>query len=185
MVWLIALLGGGLILGMLAIKVWFTASVFSPIDPALVEAYEASARQMDEPLDAREQMALDMVTPAAPGTPVMPDANVAFDPSAYSETLAVGPALETGMDRYAATDALLLHYNDQAEGETRAKVSSSERRVDGATLFVIRRSGLADDSIAAEETYALFDAETLVAFGSRQQCRRGDTPNSWTTELCP
>jgi hypothetical protein len=57
--------------------------------------------------------------------------------------------------------------------------------IDGATLFVIRRSGMADDSLAAEETFALFDDGVLVDFGSRFQCRRGETPNQWTTNLCP
>ena len=174
LIWLVAALGGALILGMIAVKVWFAATVFAPLDEPLAE--------VQEPLDATEQVARTMVTPTTPGTPVMPTADFTLNPSDYSIDLASLIPIEVGMDRYAATDELLLYYN--ASADNASKVSSSERQVDGATLFVIRRSGLEDDSIAAEETYALFEQDLLVAFGSRQQCRRGETPNIWTTELC-
>lgn len=174
LIWLVAALGGALILGMIAIKVWFTATVFMPLEEPVAAA--------EEPLDATEQVARNMVTPAAPGTPVMPSADFTLNPSDYSAELARFIPIAVGMDRYAATDELLLHYN--SDPESGSKVSSSERTVDGATLFIIRRSGLKDESLAAEETFALFEQDQLVAFGSRQQCRRGDTPNIWTTELC-
>jgi hypothetical protein len=175
LIWIIGGLGGALILGMLMIKVWFAATIFMPSENvAAVEALE--------PLDAREQIARNMVTPVAPGTPVMPDTAQAVNPSDYSRELATPISLEEGMDRYLAVDNLLLYYN--AEPESGAKVSSSERMIDGATLFVIRRSGLADDAIAAQETFAFFDNDSLIDFGSRHQCRRGDMANQWTTELC-
>ncbi|MEM7730382.1 MAG: hypothetical protein AAF311_14120 [Pseudomonadota bacterium] len=188
LVWLIGGLGAALIAAMVVIKIWFTASVFSPIDPDLMAAAGAPQMSMEEePLDEQERIARDMVTPVVPGTPVMPVADTRLDPSDYSRYLARAIPIEVGMDRYLAKDELLLYYNRAPEeaGARRAKVSSSERSVDGATLFVIRSSGLADDSIAAHETYALFDSGSVVDFGSRQQCRRGDTPNIWTTELCP
>ena len=175
LIWVIAALGGALILGMVAIKIWFAATVFAPLeDPVQIAA---------EPLDPTEQIARDMVTPVTPGTPVMPTVDFTLDRSDYSKELARFIPIEVGMDRYLAKDELLLHYN--SDPESGAKVSSSERSVDGATLFIIRRSGLADDAIAAEETYALFEQGELIDFGSRQQCRRGQTPNIWTTELCP
>ncbi|WP_298912067.1 hypothetical protein [uncultured Algimonas sp.] len=178
LVWIIAALGAVLIGGMLILKIWFAASVFMPLDDTAV-----AQTAPDEPLDAEEQQVRDMVTPVSPGTPVMPVADAALDPDDYSRELAAPVPIAMGMDRYAAVDALLLYYN--AEPESGAKVSSSERTVDGATLFVIRRSGLADDALSAEETFALFDDGALVDFGSRVQCRRGDTPDTWTTELCP
>lgn len=183
---IIAIVGIGVIGFMVAMKIWIASTVFlGDAEPAPTPV--AAVPMPVEPLDAREQIARNMVSPAIPGTPVMPEADLTLDPSDYSRDLARFIPIERGMDRYAAKDALLLYYIAEPEGEgaQRPKVSSTERIVDGATLFVIRRSGLADDSIAAEETYALFDANRLVEYGSRQQCRRGDTPNQWTTELCP
>lgn len=196
LIWIIGAVGAATIAGLLIIKVWFASTVFmasdetvsaTPTPPETVTSIET-----DEPLDAQdaldpvEQRVRDMVTPVAPGTPVMPDAEVDLDPSDYSRDLARFIPIEIGMDRYVAKDELLLYYNaEPLEGSERAKVSSTERMIDGATLFVIRRSGLADDSLAAEETYALFDEGTLVDFGSRIQCRRGPNANRWTTELCP
>lgn len=184
LVWIVGGLGAALIAALIVIKIWFTASVFAPIDdaPAAVGAVDATLNPV---LDAESQVVRDMVTPFVPGTPVMPDADKALDPMDYSRELARFIPIELGMDRYLVTDELLLYFNSQNEGAERAKVSSNERTIDGATLFVIRRSGLPDDSIAAEETFALFDNGVLVDFGSRQQCYRGETPNEWTTELCP
>jgi hypothetical protein len=191
LIWIIGGLGALLIAGMLIVKIWFAASVFAPIDEATLAANTAPtppATASLEPLDPQELVEREMVTPVAPGTPVMPTASLALDPADYSKDLARFIPIEVGMDRYLAKDELLLHYNSEPiseNPEARAKVSSNEQMVDGATLFVIRRSGMADDSLAAEETFALFDDGVLVDFGSRFQCRRGDTPNQWTTNLCP
>jgi hypothetical protein len=181
LIWIIGGVGAALIAAMLIVKIWFAATVFMPIDEAAVAAPA-------EPLDPEEQIVREMVTPVALGTPVMPTATPTLDPSDYSRDLARFIPVEIGMDRYLAKDELLLHYNSEPISENleaRAKVSSNEQMIDGATLFVIRRSGMADDSISAEETFALFDGDVLADFGSRIQCRRGDAPNQWTTELCP
>lgn len=184
LIWVIGGLGAALIAAMLIVKIWFAATVFAPID----EAAMAAASALTEPLDPQEQVVRDMVSPVVPGTPVMPAATAALDPADYSRDLARFIPIETGMDQYLAKDQLLLHYNSDIDSEAqvvRAKVSSTEQMIDGATLFVIRRSGLVDDSVSAEESFALFDGGVLVDFGSRIQCRRGDTPNEWTTTLCP
>lgn len=173
-------LGALLIGALLIVKIWFAASVFAPIDEA--------AMAQNAPLDPEERIVREMVSPVVPGTPVMPNVTATLDPSDYTRDLMRAIPIEVGMDRYLAKDELLLHYNSQIDdnpAEARAKVSSNEQMIDGATLFVIRRSGMADDSVAAEETFALFDSGVLVDFGSRIQCRRGDTPNQWTTTLCP
>jgi hypothetical protein len=189
LIWIIGGLGALLIAGMLIVKIWFAASVFAPIDEATLAANTPpSATASIEPLDPQELVVREMVTPVAPGTPVMPTASLALDPADYSKERARFIPIEVGMDRYLAKDELLLHYNSEPfseNPEARAKVSSTEQMIDGGTLFVIRRSGMADDSLAAEETFALFDDSVLVDFGSRFQCRRGETPNQWTTTLCP
>lgn len=181
LVWIIGGLGALLIAAMVIIKIWFAATVFMPIDEAAVAA-------ASEPLDPEEQAVRDMVAPRVPGTPVMPTETLSLDPSDYSRDLARFIPIDVGMNRYIAKDELLLHYNSELDMENprvRAKVSSNEQMIDGATLFVIRRSGMADDSVAAEETYAIFDKDVLVDFGSRIQCWRGDNANQWTTTLCP
>jgi hypothetical protein len=176
LVWIIGGLGALLIAALLIVKIWFAASVFAPIeDPAVTE-----------PLDPEEQVVRDMVTPVTPGTPVMPDAEPTLDPSDYSRGLTSFIPIEVGMNRYIAKDELLLYYNsDPDTADVRAKVSSNETMIDGATLYVIRRSGMADDSVAAEETYAVFDNDVVVDFGTRIQCWRGENANQWTTKLCP
>lgn len=136
-----------------------------------------------EPLDARGQVARDMVTPDAPGTPVMPSGLAALDPADYSRDLARFIPIEIGMDRFAVIDELRLYYNDGAD--VASKISSAEQRVNDDVVILFRRSGLPDDSVAAEETFARFSEEKLVDFGSRIQCYRGPRANAWTTELCP
>lgn len=183
LMWIVGGLGALLIAALLIVKIWFMATVFMPIDEASV----AAAAVASEPLDPQEQVIRDMVTPVVPGTPVMPTASPVLNPADYSKELSRFIPIEVGMDRYLATDELLLHYNSDMDSETqevRAKVSSTEQTIDDATVFVIRRSGLADDSVAAQETFALFEDGVLVDFGSRNQCRRGAKANQWTNTLC-
>ncbi len=175
LVWIIGVVGIGVIAAMIIVKIWFAATVFLPSDTATAEVIE--------PLDPEEQIVRDMVAPVVPGTPVMPAGLPALNPNDYSRDLARFVPIELGMARYAAKDELLLYYNSDAGSGS--KVSSTERTVDGDMIFVIRRSGLKDDSLAAEETYAKFTDDVLVGFGSRIQCRRGDKANEWTTDLCP
>jgi len=179
LVWIIGVVGIGVIAAMIIVKIWFAATVFMPSDassPSLVA-------EATEPLDPEEQIIRDMVAPVVPGTPVMPAGLPALNPDDYSRELARFIPIELGMARYTAKDELLLYYNSDAGSGS--KVSSTERTVDGDMMFVIRRSGLKDDSLAAEETFARFKDDLLVDFGSRIQCRRGDKANEWTTDLCP
>jgi hypothetical protein len=119
----------------------------------------------------------------ASGAAMMPDDLTSLDPSDYSIDLARFIPVERGMEQFAAKDEFLVYYNDNAGPQTR--VSMTEKMVDGATIFVIRRTGLPDDSVAAEESYALFDAGKLAAYGTRIKCARGSHTTNWTTEICP
>ena len=119
----------------------------------------------------------------APGMAVLPDDLLGLDPSDYTVRLAERIPVSIGMDRFAAKDEFLVYYNQGVGPSTR--VSMTEKSVDGATLFVIRRTGLQDDSVSAEESFAVFDAGVLAAYGSRVKCARGATPDAWVTELCP
>lgn len=175
LIWIIGVAGIGVIAAMIIVKIWFAATVFMPSDTAVAEVTEL--------LDPEEQIVRDMVAPVVPGTPVMPAGLPALNPDDYSREMARFVPIEVGMARYTAKDELLLYYNSDAGSGS--KVSSTERTVNGDMIFVIRRSGLKDDSLAAEETFARFTDDVLVDFGSRIQCRRGDKANEWTTDLCP
>ena len=119
----------------------------------------------------------------APGAAVLPDDLLALDPSDYTVRLAERIPVKLGMDRFAAKDEFLVYYNTGVGPSVR--VSMTEKLVEGATLFVIRRTGLRDDSVSAEESFAVFDAGVLAAYGSRVKCARGADPDAWVTELCP
>lgn len=137
----------------------------------------------DETLSAREQIARDMVTPQTPGTPVMPSGLARIDSEDYSKELARFIPIELGMDRYAVIDELRLYYG--ADASVSSRISSTEQQVDDDLIVMFRRSGLEDDSVAAEETFARFTDDMLIDFGSRIQCYRGENANEWTTDLCP
>ncbi len=119
----------------------------------------------------------------AGGAAIMPDDLTHIDPSDYSVELAKFIPVEVGMDGFAAKDEFLVYYNSEL-GPT-SRVSMTEKTVDGATVFLIRRLGLQDDSVSGEESYAVFDAGKLAAYGTRIQCARGAEAGNWTTELCP
>ena len=135
------------------------------------------------PVPAVSRDALAGESMIAPGAAILPDDVVALDPSAYSLDLASRIPVEIGMEQFAAKDEFLVYYNDGL-GPT-ARVSMTERTVNGATVFVIRRLGLSDDSVSGEESFALFDAGALQAYGTRIRCVRGGEAGAWTTEVCP
>ncbi len=139
--------------------------------------------EQNETVTAASQDALMGDAMMAGGAAIMPDDLLSLDPSDYSVDLARFIPVETGMEQFAAKDEFLVYYNTDAGPMTR--VSMTEKMVNGATIFVIRRTGLADDSVSAEESYALFDAGVLAAYGTRVKCLRGDAPDVWTTDLCP
>ena len=174
LVWIIGVVGLGVIAAMIAVKIWFAATDFMPSDTAVTEIME--------PLDTEEQIVSDMVAPVVPGTLVMPTRFPALNPGDYSREMACFVPIEVGMSRYAVKDELLLYYNSEARSGS--KVSATECNVYGDVIFVIHRSGLKDASLAAEEPFARFVDDALVDFGTRIQYRRGDTAKDWTTDLC-
>lgn len=119
----------------------------------------------------------------APGAAILPDDLLSLDPSQYSVELARGIPVEAGMEQFAAKDEFLVYYNVDNGPQTR--VSMTEKLVDGATVFLIRRNNVADDSVSDEESYAVFDAGVLAAYGTRIKCYRASNPDAWTTDLCP
>ena len=174
LIWIIGVVGLGVIAAMITVKIWFAETDFMPSDTAVTEVME--------PLDPEEQIVRDMVAPVVPETSVMPTRFPALNPGDYSREMACFVPIEVGMSRYAVKDELLLYYNSEARSGS--KISATECNVHVDVIFVIHRSGLKDASLAAEEPFARFADDALVDFGTRIQCRRGDTAKDWTTELC-
>lgn len=82
---------------------------------------------------------------------------------------------------------------DDAKVGTQTETSFSSFDTEGGKVMVVERINMRDDSISAEQFYAIFkkfsDAEVLVDYGSKIKCRRnnkgGANTTQWQTELCP
>ena len=110
-----------------------------------------------------------------------------IDFDSYSESLAKSIGLKNGEDRWAAVDKMRLYFAPK-DGTTILNTKTSKfERPDGSVL-IYTVSGLKDDSIKAQELFMIFagdkDAQTLGAYGLKQQCYRGDNTTEWTTEHC-
>ena len=72
-------------------------------------------------------------------------------------------------------------------------LTSSTFEMDDGSVMLFARNNLPDDSVFAEEVYAVFSGpgetnkfnQTLAAYGLRIKCRRGDNKMEWTTTRCP
>ncbi len=111
-----------------------------------------------------------------------------IDFAAYSEDLAQFTGLKIGQSRIEAIDNVRLHFAP-GEGDNMIRTSQSVfEREDGAVM-IYRASGLADDSVKAEEIYLIVTgpkgAQTLASFGSRIKCYRGENTTEWQTAFCP
>jgi hypothetical protein len=83
----------------------------------------------------------------------------------------------------------MMGFPETLEGRPAATVELSRSEADDSLLLVVSKSGLADDSVGAEQ----YRLEVVLAEGQwqvrrvakRWQCRRGITKGQWTTSLCP
>ena len=133
------------------------------------------------------QQAAKITAPNAPPAPVKSMTLEDINFASYSEDLAKFVGLENGEDRWAAIDKMRLYFAPE-DGTTILNTKTSKfDRPDGSVL-IYTVSGLKDDSIKAQELFMIFagdiNAQTLGAFGLKQQCYRGDNTTEWTTELC-
>lgn len=78
---------------------------------------------------------------------------------------------------------------DYANVGTQTETSFSSFDAEGGKVMVVERINMRDDSVKAEQFYAIFkkfsDAEVLVDYGSKIKCARGANTTQWQTELCP
>ena len=136
------------------------------------------------------QRRLDAASQPTPPTSPMPKSLTLedIDFNNYSKDLAKFTGLKEGQSRGEAVDNVRLYFAPEQGGKIISTSQSTFERDDGAVLL-FSASGLADDSVKAEEIYLILSgdkgAQTLAAYGSRIKCHRGDNTTEWTTTLCP
>ena len=111
-----------------------------------------------------------------------------IDFSQYSLSLANYTDLRVGQSRIAAIDVVrLLHAPEQ--GAKIVKTSSATFDMEGGSVMLLSASGLADDSVHAEEFFLIFEGEgntqKLAEYGLRVKCARGDNTTDWQKTPCP
>lgn len=131
--------------------------------------------------------------PTPPATPKLPAGTVDdIDFTAYSKELAQSVALIDGESRLDAIDKIRLYFAPEP-GTNMVNLTSSTFEMDDGSVMLFARNNLPDDSVFAEEVYAVFSGpgetkkfnQTLAAYGLRIKCRRGDNKMEWTTVRCP
>jgi len=129
----------------------------------------------------------DFVPPEIP-TPPKPLRLEDIDFSTYSESMAKFTGLEVGQSRVEAIDNIRLYFAPE-EGDTIIQTSQSTFDREDGSVMVFGASGLADDSVKAEELFLILTgpegAQTLQAFGSKIKCHRGDNTTEWQITNCP
>jgi len=111
-----------------------------------------------------------------------------IDFSQYSLSLANYTDLRVGQSRIAAIDVVrLLHAPEQ--GAKIVKTSSATFDMEGGSVMLLSASGLADDSVHAEEFFLIFEGEgntqKLAEYGLRVKCARGENTTDWQKTPCP
>lgn len=87
-----------------------------------------------------------------------------------------------------------LGSSEPVEGRYAETLNIYERPPSGAVVFTM--TGLADDSVSAEQHVVEFDLRPDIqvdgrvfamprGYGVRHKCARGADPDAWTTGLCP
>ena len=130
------------------------------------------------------------LTPDAPKLPAGKVDDIDF--KAYAPSLASHIGLIEGEARLDSIDKIRLYFAPEP-GTNIANLTSSTFELDDGSVMIFARHAIPDDSVSAEEVYAVFSGpggaekfnQKLAAFGLRVKCRRGEKPEEWTTELCP
>lgn len=110
-----------------------------------------------------------------------------IDFTTYSEELARFTGLEIGQSRVEAIDNIRLYFAPEDGSTIMQTRQSSFERDDGAVL-IFGASGIADDSVKAEEIFLILTGpennQILQAFGSKIQCYRGENTTEWQNTVC-
>ena len=144
-------------------------------------------------MDADAPEAPNIVAQAPSAPPTLPAGSVDdIDFDAYSKNLANRVGLVDGETRLDSIDKIRLYFAPEP-GTNMVNLTSSTFELDDGSVMLFARNNLPDDSVFAEEIYAVFSGpgeankfnQLLAAYGLRIKCRRGDNAMQWTTKLCP
>ena len=143
------------------------------------------------------QTAGDVTPPKAPDSAsnIMRISDIDF--ASYDRSLAKWVKLELGESMETATPKIESFFSPQggsvedAGDSTRKKTETefSTFGAEGGKVTLVERVNIKDDSIKAEQFYAIFKAKNedfvLADYGMKIKCYRGDNIDKWQTELCP
>ncbi|GGX59190.1 hypothetical protein GCM10011309_05980 [Litorimonas cladophorae] len=128
-----------------------------------------------------------------PAVPTIGASNVSdIDFDQYSPALAGVIGLTEGETRLEAVDKIRLFFAPEA-GSTILSTASATFEGDDNAVMLFSVKGLPDDSVKAQEVYAVFTGpggankfnQSLAAYGMRIKCYRGSNTTEWQTDLCP
>ena len=142
-----------------------------------------------------KQSEMTVETIPTPSAPIMPKSLTLedIDFNGYSKALAKFTGLKEGQSRGEAVDNVRLYFAPEQGSQIISTSQSTFERDDGAVLL-FSASGLAGDSVKAEEIYLIVSGEvgsqTLAAFGSRIKCHRnpnggGGNTTEWQAKPGP
>ncbi len=130
------------------------------------------------------------ITPPTPGLPAGRLEDINF--SDYSIDLANPVGLKMGESRLESIDKIRLYFAPE-NGANIVKTTSSTFERDDGSVMIFASHGMQDDSVKAEEVYAVFSGpngpdkfnQSLAAYGMRIKCHRGENTTKWQTSVCP
>jgi len=120
-----------------------------------------------------------------------------IDFASYSRDLASSVGLEFGESMSAATPKIESHFSPQGGSVEDASDSSRKKTetefstfgAEGGKVTLVERINIKDDSVKAEQFYAIFKAKgedfILADYGMKIKCYRGDNTTNWQTSRCP
>jgi len=139
----------------------------------------------------------DVSVPAAPDSAsnIMRISDIDF--ASYSRGLAKRVELELGESMSTATPKIESFFSPQGGSVADAGDSSRKKTetefstfgAEGGKVTLVERVNIKDDSVKAEQFYAIFKAKgedyKLADYGLKIKCYRGENTEHWQTSLCP
>lgn len=165
----------------------------------LALVFAACSQNVAPKVPNTSDMHSEQIPPDAPATDeIMRITDIDF--ASYTQDIAKFVGLEIGED-FAASKTKMETYFVPGKGTSETAVANERREgpaetsfstfgADGGTVIVADRFNMADDSVKAEQMYAISKkkadgSEILVDFGMKVKCWRSENPQIWRTTLCP
>jgi hypothetical protein len=139
---------------------------------------------------------------AVPDAPAVPDSATGImritdiDFTSYSRDLASFVKLEVGESMVSATPKIENFFSPQGGSLEDARDYSREKTetefstfgAQGGKVTLVERVNIKDDSVKAEQFYAIFKAKgeghMLVDYGMKIKCHRGENTENWQIKPC-